>query len=99
MPGPANSFCHKMLCFLPLIFGFFGSLVIVVACYRAMQRVTVNHDCVFCKCFAPLNCGKSVIFSFCLQQCIDCVLNLPLNERQCLVQAEQGVYAIKSPDI
>ena len=46
-----------------------------------------------------LNCGSSVIFSLCLQQCIDCVLNLPLDERQCLVQAKQGVYAIKSHDI
>ena len=35
-----------------------------------------------------------MISSFCLQQCIDCVLNLPLNERQCLVPAKQGVYAI-----
>ena len=35
-----------------------------------------------------------MISSFCLQQCIECVLNLPLNERQCLVQAKQGVYAI-----
>ena len=42
-----------------------------------------------------LNCGSSVIFSLCLQQCIDCVFNLTLNERQCLVQAKQGVYAIK----
>ena len=52
MPGPTISVCHKELCFL----AFFGSLVIVVACYRAMQRVTVilkrlelylNNDCVF----------------------------------------------------
>ena len=33
------------------------------------------------------------------QQCTDCVLNLPLDERQCLVQAKQGVYTIKSHDI
>ena len=45
-----------------------------------------------------LNCGSSVISSFCLQQCIDCVLNLPLNERQCLVPAKQGVYAIINHD-
>ena len=41
-----------------------------------------------------LNYVSSVISSFCLQQCIDCVLNLPLNARQCLVPAKQGVYAI-----
>ena len=41
-----------------------------------------------------LNCGSSVISSFCLQQCIDCDLNLPINEKQCLLQAKQGVYAI-----
>ena len=45
-----------------------------------------------------LNCGSSVISSFCLQQCIDCVLNLPLNERQCLVPAKQGVYALINHD-
>ena len=39
-----------------------------------------------------LNRGSAVLF--CLQQCIDCVLNLLLNERQCLVPAKQGVYAI-----
>ena len=46
IPGPAISFCHKVLCFLPRLFVclfvfFFGSLVIVVACYRVMQRITV----------------------------------------------------------
>ena len=41
-----------------------------------------------------LNCGNSVISFFCLQQCIDCVLNLPINEKKCLLQAKQGVYAI-----
>ena len=41
-----------------------------------------------------LNCGSSVISSFYLLQCIDCVLNLLLNERHCLVPAKQGVYAI-----
>ena len=42
-------------------------------------------------CFSHL----ALLFSsFCLQQCIDCVLNLPLNESQCLVQAKQGVYTI-----
>ena len=35
-----------------------------------------------------------MISSFSLQQCIDCVFNLPLNERQSLVEAKQGVYAI-----
>ena len=40
IPGPAISFCHKVLCFLPI--WFFGSLVLVVACYRAMQLVTVT---------------------------------------------------------
>ena len=45
-----------------------------------------------------LNCGSSVIFSLCLQQCIDCVLNLLSNEKQCLVQAKQGVYAKNSYD-
>ena len=39
-----------------------------------------------------------MIFSLCSQQCIDCILNLPLNERQCLVQAKQGVNSIKSHD-
>ena len=45
-----------------------------------------------------LNCGSSVISSLCLQQCIDRVLNLPLNERQCLVPAKQGVYVIINHD-
>ena len=40
-PGPATSFCHKVLCFLPLLF-VFSILVIVLTCYRAMQRVTVT---------------------------------------------------------
>ena len=39
-----------------------------------------------------------MIFSLCLQQCIDCVLNFPLNKRQCLVQTKQDGYAIKSHD-
>ena len=39
-----------------------------------------------------------MIFSFCLPQWIDCVLNLPLNERQCLVPAKQVVYAIMNHD-
>ena len=38
-----------MLCFLARLFVFFGSIVIVVACYRAMQRVTVIKG---------LNCTK-----------------------------------------
>ena len=43
-PGPAISFCQKVLCFLARLFVLFlfcCSLVIVVACCRAMQRVTV----------------------------------------------------------
>ena len=56
MPGPDISVCHKKLCFLGTAIWFFSSLIIVVACYRAMQRVTVilkrlqlylNNDCVF----------------------------------------------------
>ena len=39
-----------------------------------------------------------MISSFCLQQYIDCVLNLPINERQCLLHAKQGVCAIISRD-
>ena len=39
-----------------------------------------------------------MIFSLCLQQCTDCVLNLPLTERQCLVHAKRGGYAIKNHD-
>ena len=35
-----------------------------------------------------------MISFLCLQQCIDCVFNLPLNERQSLVEAKQGVDAI-----
>ena len=82
----------------------------MVACYRAMQRVTVikGFNCtkfttVFLQVLRStvierLNCGSSVILSVYLQQCIDCVFNLPLNERQCLVQGKQGVYAIKSHD-
>ena len=59
----------------------------------------LNHGCVFAPLLRStvivrLNCGSSVISSFRLQQCIDCVLNLPLNERQCLVPAKQCVYAI-----
>ena len=68
-----------------------------------MQRVTVilkrlelylKHDCVL----QMLRYSHCVIFFLCLQQCIDCVLNLPLNERQCWVQAKQGVNSIKSHD-
>ena len=92
---------------------FFGSLVIIVVCYRAMQHVTAAKQTkglnytkiltVFLQMLRStfivrLNCGSSVIFSLCLQQCIDCVLNLPSNERQYLVQAKQSVYAIKSHD-
>ena len=33
-----------------------------------------------------------------VQQCINCVLNLSVNERKCLLQAKQGVYAIISHD-
>ena len=49
--------------FLDTAIWFFVSLVIVVACYRAMERVTagnkrlelyVNHDCVFVN--ASLHC-------------------------------------------
>ena len=49
MPGPAINFCHKLLCFLARLLVFFSSLVIVVARYRAMQRVTVIKG---------LNCTK-----------------------------------------
>ena len=96
--------------FLGTAICFFVSLVIVLACYRAMQRVTVikglnctKFTTVFLQVLRStvivrLNCGSSMIFSLCLQQCIDCVLNLPLNERQYLVQAKQVVYAIKSDD-
>ena len=47
-----------------------------------------------------LNCGSSVISSFCLCTTVYrlSVLNLPLNERQSLVQAKQGVYAITNDD-
>ena len=34
--------------------------------------------------------------SLCLQQHIDCGLNLPLTERQCLVHAKQDGYTMKS---
>ena len=70
-----------MLCFLARLFVVFFSLVIAVVCYRAMQRVTVIKG---------LNCTKitTVFYST--------VINLPLNERQCLVQAKQD--AIKSHD-
>ena len=33
-----------------------------------------------------------------VQQWINCVLNLSVNERKCLLQAKQGVYAIISHD-
>ena len=75
-----------------------------------MQRVTVIKDlnctqitAVFLQLLRStvivhLNCGSSMIPSFCLKQCIDCVLNLPINERQCFLQAKQGVYATISHD-
>ena len=53
--GPVISFCHKEL-ILGTAIWFPGSLVIVVACYRVVQRVTVKlkrlelylfYDCVF----------------------------------------------------
>ena len=59
MPGPAIRQCLSqgvVHVFLGTAIWFFGSLAIVVACYRAMQRVTVilkrlelqlNNDCVF----------------------------------------------------
>ena len=80
--------------------------MIVVACYRAMQRVTVtnglelyvNHDCVFAN--ASLHCYSA----FELWELSDFLplftaVHRPLDERQCLVQGKQGVYAIKSHDI
>ena len=47
-----------------------------------------------------LNCESSVISSFCLCTAVYrlSVLNLPLNERQSLVQAKQGVCAITNDD-
>ena len=43
MLGPGISVCHKMLCFLArTAICFFGSVIVVVACYKAMQRVTVT---------------------------------------------------------
>ena len=45
-----------------------------------------------------LNCWLIDFLRLFIQQRIDCVLSLPLNERQCLVQAKQGVNAIKSHD-
>ena len=57
MPGPAIRQCLSQgVVFLGTAIWFFGSLAIVVACYRAMQRVTVilkrlelqlNNDYVF----------------------------------------------------
>ena len=56
MPGPAISVLSQGVVFLGTAIWFFSSLVIVLACYRAMQRVTVilkrlelylNNDCVF----------------------------------------------------
>ena len=41
MPGPAISVLSQGVVFLGTAICFFGSVVIVVACYRAMQRVTV----------------------------------------------------------
>ena len=63
MPGPVISFCHKVLCFLArTAICFFGSLVIVVAYYEAMQRghsnkrleLYLSHGCVFAN--ASLHC-------------------------------------------
>ena len=48
--------------FLAIDIWFFGSLVIVVACYRAMQRVTVNHDCVFVNASLYLIVGAQSFF-------------------------------------
>ena len=51
--------------------------------------VEIRHDCVFANgslhCYSAFELWGSVIFSVYLQQCIDCVLNLPLNEGQRLV--------------
>ena len=75
-----------------------------------MQRVTVMKglNCtkittMFLQIFRStvivrLNCWLIDFLRLFIQQRIDCVLSLPLNERQCLVQAKQGVYAIKSHD-
>ena len=55
MPGSA-SVCHKELRFLARLFDFLVFYIIVVACFRAIQRLTVtlkrlelylNNDCVF----------------------------------------------------
>ena len=78
-----------------LVFRFSSN--IVVASYRAVQRVTVrlkrleldlSYNCVFANtsfhCYSAFELWKlSDFFSLCLQQCIDCVLNLPLNHGQC----------------
>ena len=105
IPGPAIRFCHNVLCFLARLFVCFFicfvSLVIVVVFYRAMQRVTVIRGLNCTKkldfpssslhSHSAFELWDSVIFSVYLQQSIDCVSNLPLNERQCLVQTKKGV--------
>ena len=68
MPGPAITVLSQGVAFLGADIWLFGSLVIVVACYRAMQRVTVilkslelylNHDCVFAN--ASLHCYSQCV--------------------------------------
>ena len=66
MPGPAISFCHKV--FLGTAISCFGSLVIVVACYKALQRghnnkrleLYLSHGCVFANallhCYSAFEC-------------------------------------------
>ena len=78
-----------------ICFFFFGSLVIVVACYRAYNKrlqLHLNHDCIAnasLHCYSAFELWELSDFLPCLQQCIDCVLNLPLDDRLCLVQAKQ----------
>ena len=96
---------YLFLFFLLLLFSSnrCGVLQSYTTCHSNKRlELYLNHGCVFANallhCYSRLNCGSSVISCFCLQQCIDCVLNLPLNERQCLVPAKQGVYAIINHD-
>ena len=91
-----------------MVFWFSGnrcSVLLSHATCHSNKRLElyVNHDCVFANaslhCYSVFELWELSDFLSLFTAVHDCDLNLPLNERQCLVQVKQGVSAIKSHDI
>ena len=87
---------------------FFGSLVIVVVCYKAMQHskkrleLYLSHGCVFANallhCYSAFELWEFSDFLFLFTAVHRLCFKFTINERQCLVPAKQGVYAIIKHD-